>query len=105
MGVLCAECSVLYQRGLYDAASFTKVVKYGLGLQVTADPKLTEYLNGVLAQVRHWMNKGEVNKLVLVIAHQETEEVLERYQRHTAPAPLSDTTQAQPHPHPHSTLL
>ena len=74
----CAALSILFQRGLYDAASFTRAVKYGLGLQVTADPKLTEYLNGVLAQVKQWLEKGEVKKLVLVIAHHETEEVLER---------------------------
>ena len=79
---LCRGVSILYQRGLYDAASFTKAVKYGLGLQVTADPKLTDYLNGVLAQVRHWLEKGEVKKLVLVIAHHDTEEVLERYTTH-----------------------
>jgi hypothetical protein len=45
---------------------------------VTADPALTSYLNGVLAQLRDWLNKGEVKKLVLVIAKADTEEVLER---------------------------
>jgi hypothetical protein len=82
-------------------------VKYGLGLQVTADPQLTEYLNGVLAQVKRWLEKGEVKKLVLVIAHHETEEVLERSTTlaHTLPRPLTlPLIQAQPTPctQPHS---
>ena len=70
--------SILFQRGLYDSASFTRQLQYGLSLQVTADPALTSYLTGVLAQLRDWLNKGEVKKLVMVIAKADTEEVVER---------------------------
>lgn len=43
--------SILYQRGIYDPESFTKVQKYGLGMQVTTDTGLSEYLRKVLLQM------------------------------------------------------
>ena len=71
--------SILYQRGLYDASTFIKQSRYGLGLQVTADPTLSAYLQSVLAQLRQWLERGEVKRLVLVIANADTEEVVERW--------------------------
>ena len=71
--------SILYQRGLYDASTFIRQSRYGLGLQVTADPTLSVYLQSVLAQLRQWLERGEVKRLVLVIAQADTEEVVERW--------------------------
>ena len=45
-------CSILFQRGIYEAESFTKVQKYGLGMQVTTDNGLAEYLKKVLTQLQ-----------------------------------------------------
>lgn len=39
--------SILYQRGIYPAESFTRAQKYGLTLLVTADEKLKAYLDEV----------------------------------------------------------
>ena len=43
--------SILFQRGIYDADSFTTVTKYGLKMQVTQDAALNTYLKQVLAQI------------------------------------------------------
>lgn len=48
----CASVSILYQRGIYEPESFTKVQKYGLGLQVTTDQGLADYLKRVLTQLQ-----------------------------------------------------
>jgi len=44
--------SILYQRGIYEPESFTKVQKYGLGMQVTTDVGLADYLKKVLTQMQ-----------------------------------------------------
>jgi hypothetical protein len=49
---LSRACSILFQRGIYDSDSFTKVQKYGLGMQVTTDQGLAEYLKKVLTQLQ-----------------------------------------------------
>jgi mitotic spindle assembly checkpoint protein MAD2 len=43
--------SILYQRGIYPPENFTKVNKYGLGLMVTTDDGLKDYLGNVLNQL------------------------------------------------------
>ena len=43
--------SVLYQRGLYPADSFSRVKQYGLTLLVTHDLKLKAFLDPLLKQV------------------------------------------------------
>jgi mitotic spindle assembly checkpoint protein MAD2 len=71
--------SILYQRGIYDPDTFTKVNKYGLGMQVTTDVELQNYMKKVLAQLEDWLEKGHVKRLVLVITGTEKQEVLERW--------------------------
>lgn len=43
--------SILFQRGLYDEESFERRKKYGLGLMVTSDQGLLDYLGPVLRQI------------------------------------------------------
>ena len=43
--------SILYQRGLYDPDTFERRKKYGLGLMVTSDQGLLDYLGPVLRQI------------------------------------------------------
>lgn len=50
--VLSCPCSILFQRGIYEPESFTKVQKYGLGMQVTTDQGLADYLKKVLTQMQ-----------------------------------------------------
>uniref|UniRef100_A0A8C9B449 Mitotic spindle assembly checkpoint protein MAD2A n=1 Tax=Phocoena sinus TaxID=42100 RepID=A0A8C9B449_PHOSS len=72
--------SILYQRGLYPSETFTRVQKYGLTLLVTTDPELIKYLNNVVEQLKEWLYKCSVQKLVVVISNIERGEVLERWQ-------------------------
>ncbi|KAL7981949.1 hypothetical protein Chor_001006 [Crotalus horridus] len=44
--------SILYQRGIYPAETFTRVQKYGLTMLVTADSELKNYLNNVVGQLK-----------------------------------------------------
>ena len=71
--------SILYQRGIYPPESFTRVQKYGLPMQVTADEGLSQYLNQVLSQLASWLMGGEVQKVVIVICGVNSGETLERW--------------------------
>jgi mitotic spindle assembly checkpoint protein MAD2 len=71
--------NILYQREIYPPETFRRVAKYGLAMFVTTDEGLTGYLSNVLAQLEDWLTKGTVQKLVLVITSQETNETLERW--------------------------
>nr|XP_025041671.1 mitotic spindle assembly checkpoint protein MAD2A [Pelodiscus sinensis] len=72
--------SILYQRGVYPSETFTRVQKYGLTLLVTTDPDLKNYLNNVVEQLKDWLYKCSVQRLVVVISSIESSEVLERWQ-------------------------
>ncbi|CAK7308161.1 Mitotic spindle assembly checkpoint protein MAD2A [Vulpes lagopus] len=72
--------SILYQRGIYPPETFTRVQKYGLTLLVTTDPELIKYLNNVVEQLKDWLYKCSVQKLVVVISNIESGEILERWQ-------------------------
>jgi mitotic spindle assembly checkpoint protein MAD2 len=47
-----AISSILYQRGIYPPETFTRVEKYGLGMLVTKEDGLKNYLNNVLKQLK-----------------------------------------------------
>jgi mitotic spindle assembly checkpoint protein MAD2 len=72
--------SILYQRGLYAPETFTRVQKYGLTLLVTTDDELNKYLTNLLADVKEWLLKMTVQKLVIVIRSLDDGEVMERWQ-------------------------
>ena len=71
--------SILYMRGVYPASEFEHKQKYGLTMMVSADSGLTSYLGGVLKQLAEWLAAGNVQKLVVVIAGQDSGETLERW--------------------------
>jgi len=71
--------SILYQRGIYPPETFKRVNKYGLAMLVTADEGLSAYLNNVLTQLTDWLTQGTVQKLVIVVAGQDSGETLERW--------------------------
>ena len=70
--------SILYQRGVYPDDSFLKVAKYGMNVYVTKNEKLDTYLKTILGQLKDWLLKDEVQKLVLIIVSTETKEVSQR---------------------------
>ncbi|XP_073428095.1 mitotic spindle assembly checkpoint protein MAD2A [Dendrobates tinctorius] len=72
--------SILYQRGIYPAETFTRAQKYGLTLLISTDPDLKNYLNTVVEQLKDWLYKCQVQKLVVVISSIDNSEILERWQ-------------------------
>ncbi|XP_075705838.1 mitotic spindle assembly checkpoint protein MAD2A [Rhinoderma darwinii] len=72
--------SILYQRGIYPSESFTREQKYGLTILVSTDPDLKNYLNTVVEQLKDWLYKCQVQKLVVVISSIDDREILERWQ-------------------------
>ncbi|KYO47423.1 mitotic spindle assembly checkpoint protein MAD2A [Alligator mississippiensis] len=72
--------SILYQRGIYPPETFTRAQQYGLTLLVTSDPELQRYLGSVVDQLKDWLYKCSVQRLVVVISSIESNEVLERWQ-------------------------
>ncbi|CAN2388874.1 HORMA domain [Pristimantis euphronides] len=72
--------SILYQRGIYPAETFSRAQKYGLTLLVSTDNDLKNYLNTVVEQLKDWLYKCQVQKLVVVISSIDNNEILERWQ-------------------------
>lgn len=71
--------SILYQRGIYPPEDFNRESKYGLGMMVSKDEKLRDYLQKVLHDLEAWLLKGKVQQLVIVVNGVESGEVLERW--------------------------
>jgi len=72
--------SILYQRGIYPAESFTRKQEYGLTLLVTTDNDVNKYLGNVLAQIKDWLEARKIKKLVMVLKNVGSQEVLERWE-------------------------
>ena len=64
--------NILFQRGVYPPEEFERKQKYGLGVMVTTETKLREYLVGALEQVNDWLMGKDLKKLVLVLADART---------------------------------
>lgn len=72
--------SILYQRGIYPAEDFRPVKKYGLQMLITTDDGLETYIDNCLTQVKEWIEKGHLNRLVVAIVEKDTGETRERWQ-------------------------
>ncbi|KAJ1023215.1 hypothetical protein NDA16_003368 [Ustilago loliicola] len=72
--------SILYQRNIYASDDFKTVKKYGLQMLVTTDDGLTEYLETAMSQLKVWLERGDVTRLVVVIVEKDTGETRERWQ-------------------------
>lgn len=73
--------NILYQRGIYPAEMFKREKKYGLTILVCSDDKIEGFLKKkVCPQVTEWLEKGVVNRLVVVVKDTESNEPLERWQ-------------------------
>ena len=59
--------SILYQRGIYPPESFTRKQEYGLTLLVSTDPKVQEFLNSVLDQIKVCSNSVKLGTTELYI--------------------------------------
>ncbi|XP_078439801.1 DNA-binding HORMA family protein [Wolffia australiana] len=74
-----ATNSILYNRGIYPEESFTKVKKYGLPMLLIQEGGVKSYLSALTAQISEWLEKGSLQRIVLVIMSKATSEVLERW--------------------------
>lgn len=72
--------SILYQRGIYPSDDFKTVKKYGLQMLTTTDDGLIEYLDTAMAQLKTWLERGDVTRLVVVIIEKDSGETRERWQ-------------------------
>lgn len=71
--------SILFQRGIYPQDTFQQKKHYGLSMMVTKDDGLLAYLNNVTKQMTDWLEKGLLQRLVLVVTSAYSNEVLERW--------------------------
>ncbi|KAG8185449.1 hypothetical protein JTE90_022380 [Oedothorax gibbosus] len=72
--------SIIYQRGLYPAESFSREDKYGLSILMTKDNELKTFISTILNQLKTWLLTKDVHRLVLVISNAHTKETLERWE-------------------------
>ncbi|KAI8463983.1 MAG: DNA-binding protein [Monoraphidium minutum] len=71
--------SILYQRGIYPQETFQQKKQYGLAMMVTKDDGLLAYLTNVTAQMTDWLERGLLQRLVLVVTSAYSGDVLERW--------------------------
>jgi len=72
--------SILYQRGIYPAESFSRKQEYGLTLLVSQNPDVNKYLENILVQIKDWLEERKVKRLVMVVSRVSNKEVLERWE-------------------------
>lgn len=90
--------SILYQRNIYPSDDFKTVKKYGLQMLVTTDDGLTEYLETAMGQLKVWLERGDVTRLVVVIVEKDSGETRERWQFdvEVINTPLPEPTSSDP---------
>ncbi|KAG0619969.1 hypothetical protein M758_4G178800 [Ceratodon purpureus] len=71
--------SILYQRGIYPADDFTMVKKYGMSLLVCQQEQVKGFIDTNTKQIATWLETGNIQRVVMVIASIATKEVLERW--------------------------
>ncbi|XP_050340500.1 mitotic spindle assembly checkpoint protein MAD2A-like, partial [Bactrocera neohumeralis] len=72
--------NILYQRGIYPAACFQPVRKYGLPLMISTDRALNDYLANLLQQIALWMAQRQCRVVALLIVDPATDAVRERWE-------------------------
>ena len=79
MTICFAVNSILYQRGIYPADDFTMVKKYGMSLLVCQQEQVKGFIDTNTKQIATWLETGNIQRVVMVIASMSTKEVLERW--------------------------
>lgn len=64
--------------------TFKRELKYGLTCLTTTDEGLLQYLANVRQQIDHWLETGDIQRLVVVVKGVETMQTLERWQFNVA---------------------
>jgi mitotic spindle assembly checkpoint protein MAD2 len=71
--------SILFQRGIYPSEEFSRVKKYGMTLLICQQENVKAFIETITAQLSNWLEAGNLERAVLVIASIPTKEVLERW--------------------------
>ena len=71
--------TLLYQRGIYPPESFNRISKYGMTMLVSNDEDVQKYMSSVLDQMKIWLERSSLQRVVVVIASVATKKVLERW--------------------------
>lgn len=72
--------SILFQRGVYPMESFDRKTAYGLPVFVSNNTELNDYLHRFIDQLKDWLVKKTIQKLVLVVTSVAKKEDIERWQ-------------------------
>ncbi|KII74637.1 Mitotic spindle assembly checkpoint protein MAD2A [Thelohanellus kitauei] len=71
---------ILFQRGVYPPHMFKKKIYYQVSLMILDDPQFIDYFKKMFADVEEWLEKQNINKFVLLIIKNLTNEVVERWE-------------------------
>ena len=71
--------SILYQRGIYPPDDFSMVKKYGMSLLMCQQEQVKSFIDTNTKQIATWLETGNIQRVVMVIASQSTKEALERW--------------------------
>ena len=69
---------VLKKRKLYEKTCFAKKYDYDSIQYASKVQEITEYVNGIMAQVRNWVHLGNLNSLILIIRNPQ-KQVVEKW--------------------------
>ncbi|KAI8913606.1 DNA-binding HORMA domain-containing protein [Gorgonomyces haynaldii] len=76
---MCALDCILYQRGVYPPEYFKPVKKFGIHC-MSSTGEISQYLNEILVQVKEWLSRMDMHRLVLVIVDKQTMESVEKWE-------------------------
>ncbi|CAB4035549.1 Hypothetical predicted protein [Paramuricea clavata] len=62
---------ILYMREIYPAEIFEKRKKYNVPVQMSCHPELNQYIQNVLHSIKPCLEKGEVERISVVVTDKE----------------------------------
>mmetsp|Transcript_59553 Transcript_59553/g.122006 ORF Transcript_59553/g.122006 Transcript_59553/m.122006 type:complete len:215 (-) Transcript_59553:110-754(-) len=75
----CATHTILFVRNVYPAELFERRRKYNVPVRQSRHKDLNDYISGAVADVKIWMDRGLVEKVVLSIEDCSTRQQIERF--------------------------
>ncbi|KAF0990476.1 hypothetical protein HZS_3634, partial [Henneguya salminicola] len=71
---------ILYQRGVYPPHMFKKKIYHQVSLMILDDPQFSDYFKKLFTDIEEWLEANSINKFVLLIIKNLTNEVVERWE-------------------------
>ncbi|XP_012561994.1 mitotic spindle assembly checkpoint protein MAD2A isoform X1 [Hydra vulgaris] len=72
--------SILYQRLIYPSDNFSRQPAYGVPVFMIGLEKVKDYIDQFVSQLKVWLLKKTIQKVVLIITSLETNEDIEKWQ-------------------------